>query len=74
MKTKNLHFSLEKNKVVSFNGVKNASLICEQGDLWITGTGEGDIVIRKGEHINLKPICPLVIQGASESMFSMEIC
>ena len=73
MRTQNLHLSLEKNKVVAFEGVKNAKLTCEQGNLWITGTAEGDIVVKKGEHINLKPICPLVIQGASESMFMLEI-
>jgi hypothetical protein len=73
MRTQNLHLLLEKNKVVSFEGVKNAELTCEKGNLWVTGTAEGDILVKKGEHVSLKPICPLVIQGASESMFMLQM-
>ncbi|MCD8492143.1 MAG: hypothetical protein LRY51_09680 [Geovibrio sp.] len=49
MKGKSLRMSLGKDKLVSLNGIKKASLICEQGKLWITGTREGDIVVKSGE-------------------------
>jgi hypothetical protein len=73
MKGKSLRMSLGKNKLVSLNGIKKASLICEKGKLWITGTKEGDIVVKSGETVSLFPLHSLVIQGGTESMFSMEI-
>jgi site-specific DNA-cytosine methylase len=73
VKEKNLKMSLGKNKLFSLNGVKKALLTCEQGRLWITGTKDGDIIVKSGEAVLLRPQHSLVIQGSDESMFSMEI-
>ncbi len=73
MKEKSFRMSLGKDKLVSLNGIKKACLVCEKGKLWITGTKEGDIVVKSGEKVCLLPLHRLVIQGSTESMFSMEI-
>jgi hypothetical protein len=70
---KSLKMSLGKNKLFSLNGVRKAVLTCEHGKLWITGTGEGDLIVKGGEAVMLRPLHSLVIQGSDESMFSMEI-
>ncbi|WP_164885231.1 DUF2917 domain-containing protein [Geovibrio thiophilus] len=70
---KSFKMTLGKDKMMSVNGAKSASLSCEKGKLWITGTREGDLMVDCGQKIRLRPVDALVIQSMDDSLFTMDV-
>jgi mannose-6-phosphate isomerase-like protein (cupin superfamily) len=73
MSGKSIRLSLGKDKLFSLRGVKKAKLHCESGKLWVTGSGEGDLVVGSGQKVNLKAADTLIIQSGADSLFTVEI-
>lgn len=67
MSKKEFCSSLSEKQIITLNGLKDVSLTCISGKVWVTGAENGDMIIENKASCRMKVSNKLIIEGMTPS-------